>query len=318
MEKNYQLSMLREDMERAKITVAKHAAELLADEEVIPSFAHLEFNLTGLCNRTCSFCPRADPTVFGNVKEYISLDLYSKIMEDLRAINASPRIVYSGFGEPFTHKKLPEIVSITKHIRPQIKLEIKTDGDFLKPEKLIELFGRGLDHILVSVYDGPSDYAKFEKMREEAGLTPEQMMLRIRYWTPDHGYNLNLSNRAATVSGEFKEQLAIKEPLKRRCHYPFMMMMIDYNGDVLLCPHDWGKKRIVGNLKQQSVLEVWQSSGLHEVRLKLRAENRGYAPCNVCNVDGTLTGQKSFDQWNAYYNGKRLPNESTGERHSSS
>jgi len=34
-----------------------------------PPLSLVEFNLTGLCNRTCEFCPRVDPEVFPNVDE---------------------------------------------------------------------------------------------------------------------------------------------------------------------------------------------------------------------------------------------------------
>ena len=299
--------MLKEDMERARKVVEDHADLVHLHTRIIPRFASLEFNLSGLCNRRCSFCPRVDPVAFPNVQEYLSLELYAKIMEDLRAIEASPQIVFSAFSEPLLHRQIMELVSLTKEIRPDATLEIKTNGDLLTPAKLTELFRRGLDYLLISLYDGPGSEKKFDIMREEAGLTPEQVMLRVRYWTGEHGWNLNLSNRAGTVGAEFKETLTISEPVKRRCHYPFMSMTIDYNGDVLLCPHDWGKKLINGNLKQMSVLEAWTSIRLHAVRARLRQADRDFAPCNVCNVDGTLTGQKSFDQWATYYDATPIP-----------
>ena len=299
--------MLKEDIDRVQRMAESHAALMQVQGQTIPQLATLEFNLSGICNRRCSFCPRVDPKAFPNVKEYLSLALYTKIMEDLRAIEASPLIIFSAFSEPLIHPQMMELVSITKAIRPNAQLEIKTNGDLLTTAKLAELFRRGLDYLLVSLYDGPGSEKKFETMRQEVGLTSEQMILRVRYWTEEHGWNLNLSNRAGTVGAEFKETLAISEPLKRQCYYPFMTMMIDYNGDVLLCPHDWGKKLLNGNLKQLSVLEAWTSTCLHGVRAKLRQADRNFAPCNVCNVDGTLTGRKSFEQWVAYYDGTPRP-----------
>ena len=44
---------------------------------------------------------------------------------------------------------------------------------------------------------------------------------------------------------------------------------MDYNGDVLMCAHDWGKKRILGNLKKQSFLEIWTSQLAKISRKKL-------------------------------------------------
>ena len=34
---------------------------------------------------------------------------------------------------------------------------------------------------------------------------------------------------------------------------------MDYNGDVLMCPHDWGKKIILGNMKKDNFLNIWTS-----------------------------------------------------------
>ena len=43
----------------------------------------------------------------------------------------------------------------------------------------------------------------------------------------------------------------LENTLKKPCYYP-SYTFLDYNGDVLMCPHDWGK-RILGNLKNNSL-----------------------------------------------------------------
>src|SRR3990167_8639742 len=68
-----------------------------------PLFAVLEFNLTGLCNRECIFCPRNDPKGFPDVDKHISVELYEKIMIDLKGIGFDGTILYSSFGEPLLY-----------------------------------------------------------------------------------------------------------------------------------------------------------------------------------------------------------------------
>jgi MoaA/NifB/PqqE/SkfB family radical SAM enzyme len=34
-------------------------------------------------------------------------------------------------------------------------------------------------------------------------------------------------------------------------------MIIDWNGDAVLCCDDWSHKVILGNLKKQSIEEIW-------------------------------------------------------------
>ena len=50
---------------------------------------------------------------------------------------------------------------------------------------------------------------------------------------------------------------ALKEPLKQPCYFPFYKMMIDYNGDVLICSNDWKKEAPVGNISHESILDIW-------------------------------------------------------------
>ena len=45
---------------------------------------------------------------------------------------------------------------------------------------------------------------------------------------------------------------SLSEPLKSPCYYPSYTFFLDYQGDVLMCPHDWGKKLILGNLNEKS------------------------------------------------------------------
>ena len=59
-----------------------------------------------------------------------------------------------------------------------------------------------------------------------------------------------------------------------------------------MCPHDWGKKIILGNLNKDKFLDIWFSKQSMKIRNMLNKSNRQFTPCNVCDVDGTLMGQK--------------------------
>ena len=59
-----------------------------------PFFSLIEFNLSGLCNRTCVFCPRVDPKIYPNVNEHIPVELYEKIMSELAEVDYDGMIHY--------------------------------------------------------------------------------------------------------------------------------------------------------------------------------------------------------------------------------
>lgn len=266
-----------------------------------PVFSEVEFNLTGLCNRQCVFCPRVDPKVFPNVNEHMSLDLYRKILTDLLNINYSGRVSYSGFGEPLLHPKLVEFVRATRETLPECSLDIVTNGDRVTAESMENLFEAGLTTLLISMYDGPEQIEFFENMIGEAHLPREWVILRERYLPPEQGYGINLTNRAGMVTIKEAGVSVLLAPMKHPCYYTHYRMMIDYTGEVLLCPHDWGKKLIAGNLNQENLLDLWTGPVLTSTRHRLGNADRGFPPCNKCDVLGTRQGGEHFKAWQQFY-----------------
>lgn len=266
-----------------------------------PSFSEVEFNITGLCNRLCVFCPRVDPEVFPNVNEHISLDLYKKILADLKAINYSGRVSFSGFGEPLLHPQHLDLIRATREVLPDCWLDVVSNGDRVTAEKMKELFEAGLTTLLISMYDGPEQVEQFESMIAEARLPRESVILRERYLAPEQGYGINVTNRAGMVTVKELGVTVLAEPMKHPCYYTHYRMMIDYTGEVLLCPHDWGKKLIVGDLNQRSILELWTGRILSSVRRRLGDGDRNFPPCDGCDVLGTRQGGEHYKAWQELY-----------------
>ena len=78
-------------------------------------------------------------------------------------------------------------------------------------------------------------------------------------------------------------------------------MVIDYNGDVLMCAHDWRKEKIIGNAKEENIIEIWKSKYIKEARLMLKEKNRTFLPCVNCDVVGDVMGEPNFNAWVDYY-----------------
>ncbi len=235
-------------------------------------------------------------------------------MTELGEAEYDGMILYSAFSEPLLYKQVEPLIELSKRYCPSVRIEIVTDGDFVTPARLSSLFGAGLDTLLISMYDGPHQKKVFQGMMTEVGLTSSQVVLRKRWLPPEEHYGITLSNRSGMVEIREAGVGKIKEPLKRRCNYPFFQVVIDYDGAVLLCPHDWGKKLIAGNLNNESLLDVWNGRQMKRARLSLAQADRNFAPCNTCNVDGALLGQSHFDRWIEYYQGpQRVEQEFDGE-----
>ena len=268
--------------------------------EKTPLFSIIELNIYGTCNRNCSFCPVSNPDVYEKRHEGISVELYNKLLDDLVEINYQGNIVFSAYCEPLLHKELETLISNTKSKLPNVKIEIVSNGDLLSIKKLNSIFDAGLDAINISMYDGEHQIQHFNTMAKSCSLDDSQMILRRRYFQ-DGNYGMTISNRTGLVdSNEFrdeKEHSIIDLPLKSKCYYPFYMILVDYDGSVLFCSHDWGKSLKVDNIKNNSIWDIWQNKILNNVRKNLSNFNRDFKPCNTCDVLGTAMGKDSYDSW---------------------
>jgi len=289
------------NIRRKEGLIAQHLDQKASREDGPPLFSVLEFNLIDSCNRRCLFCPRKDAQLFPNSKAKLQLGLYQKIMAELNQLGYDGLLLFSAFCEPLLHPQLEKLILTAKASCPKARVEIVTNGDLLNPGRLEALFGAGLDVLLISLYDGPDQAAKFEAMRQEAGLNQDQVLLRPRWLGPEEHFGMALSNRAGMVEIEAAGVRRLTEPLQNRCFYPFYEMMVNTDGTVLLCPHDWGKRLKMGNLISSSVIEIWQSDLMKQVRLNLARPDRGFEPCLACDVKGTLMGESHFHKWIAHY-----------------
>ena len=258
----------------------------------LPLPTEIEISESGTCNRKCSFCPRSAPG-FIDKKIFIDSKLHKKLCNELNQLNYEGTIRYSGFVEPLLDKKIYDLIKMVRDYLPNSNIELVTNGDPLNLERLQKLFRCGLNKILISAYDNKENADALEDLCKKANLSKEQYIVRHRYYSEDKDFGITLSNRAGLMENAEFKIASLKEPLKKPCFIPSYTFFLDYQGDVLMCPHDWGKKIILGNLNDKSLTDIWFSDKSIKLRKNLNRSNRNFAPCNVCDVDGTLMGEKN-------------------------
>lgn len=266
-----------------------------------PWFQHLEVDISGVCNRRCIFCPRYDSKNYPNVKEFFPVDVWEKVTQELGDYGYNHRIAFSGTGEPLFHKQIEKIIATARKNLPQVQLDLITNGDLLKPKKMKGLIDAGLTRILISLYDGPFQHEKFNSMAASVGLTEKEVVCRVRYLSREENFGLELSNRGGLANNKEAGMNDPPTPRKRACYYPFYFSSVDFRANVLLCPHDWPRHLIVGNLREQTFAEIWNSETMKKVRKKMFSVDIDFLPCSVCTVNGQLGGRENFDRWAKYY-----------------
>lgn len=283
---------------KRKSEIIQNSLQFDKDNKV-PLFSLVEISDSGTCNRACSFCPRSDKdwiNKFDN-KEFIKSELHESIVFQLQDLNYNGIVVYSGFNEPLLNKDIYKNIAQTRSYLPGAKIELITNGDVLNEKRLLKLFEAGLSTLLISVYDGPEDMIKFEKMCKNVKLEKDQYVIRKRYLPPEENFGITMSNRGGLMENAEHSVPSLKKSLNTACFYPSYTLFIDYNGDVLMCSHDWGKKNILGNLNKEKIMDVWLSNNAMMSRKNLSKGNREFSPCNVCDAGGTLIGKKHVEAW---------------------
>ena len=296
------------NIQRIEDFVSDHVRKTKNLDGDVPPFSSVEFSINGSCNRRCFFCPRVDKEKYPNIPTPLKFSIFEKLVNELSSINFSGRISFSGFCEPLLTKNLHEYILIIKNKLPQVTTEIVSNGDPLLGkngiDRLIKLFDSGLSNIRISLYDGPHQDNVFLEIKEKAKLNDDQFIIRKRYLGPEESYGLTISNRAGSVKlkNEVFELKPLSEPLKNSCYYPFYKVLIDYNGDVLMCSNDWKKDMIMGNITNESFIGIWSNEKFLALRKKLSNSDRNHKPCNVCDVNGMMNGQENFNRWQKYFN----------------
>ena len=105
----------------------------------VPLPSEVEISESGVCNRKCSFCPRSDPG-YEEVNEFISFDLHKKLCDQLKEVNYSGLIIYSGFVEPLLDKNIYNLIKYAKSTLPKSNVEIISNGDVLSEARLKKLY----------------------------------------------------------------------------------------------------------------------------------------------------------------------------------
>ena len=107
----------------------------------MPSQAQIE--ITNKCNLDCNMCPRES---LGVEFKHMQLDLFKKIINRLNGVSL---ITLTGWGEPFMHPNIFDMIKICKGKGFQVQLT--TNGVFPRGSILKKIINSGLDSISFSI-----------------------------------------------------------------------------------------------------------------------------------------------------------------------
>jgi radical SAM protein with 4Fe4S-binding SPASM domain len=134
---------------------------------------------TNVCNFRCVMCPESFPDYqeLAGYYQRMPMELYEKIVEDLRDLGRIKALKFYFEGEPLLHPELGKMIRIARLAGVADRTEVTSNASLLTDERCAELVQSGLDYIRISVYAVDED-----GHRELTGskLTPRQILENVR------------------------------------------------------------------------------------------------------------------------------------------
>lgn len=257
---------------------------------------------TNHCNAACTFCPRDS---IGRAKTFMEQDLFEKIIRQCAA-GGVRTIHMHNFGEPLLDKRLPERIRFAKDqgIR---RVKIITNGALLRGKMAEGLLASGVDEIRVSL-DG-ANAEEFNKLRvglDHAGVIENtRSFRRLRDELRPNGLPKIIGTCVLSSDKERTSELLKgvvdrviwkslhnwagtrwlfgEQKVRKPCDRVWRTFTILVNGDVALCCLDHSGRTLLGNCRERTIGEIWNSEGYQAIR-RLHRDSRQeeIAVCKGC------------------------------------
>lgn len=277
---------------------------------------------SNLCNFKCKFCATHSSNESHIVKKQnMNFGLYKKIIDDISEFPDKIKVLrLTGTGEPTINKKLPEMIKYAKQKNVADFIEIVTNGSLLNPELNRKLVDSGIDRIRISVEAlNENDYKEIAgvdinfkdfinniddlyknkgncniyiktvdsaiKSKEDKkffyklfGDKCDQMFIDnvIPLWSDFDEINKFFDIKNNGLHGQQVQNIRV-------CPFIFYSFVINSDGSITCCCADWKHEFILGNVKDKSVKEIWNSRELRKFWIDMLKGNKDkYHMCKKC------------------------------------
>lgn len=274
----------------------------------LPNPISLQIDPASLCNFKCSFCPTGDPHLIkksGRAQMFMKMELYEKIMADIAGFERNLKVLkLFKDGEPMLNPNFLEMVRSAKRIGKIDRVETTTNGSKLGPGFNEALVDSGIDRIVLSIEGVTSErYLKFarvkfdfdgfvEKVRHLHSIKGD-LQIHVKTVAQNLDYSIGEDRLFFDTFGPLSDGIFIENTVsswpqfavegavdkdidaygretvhKDICPYLFYSLSINADGIVSPCCVDWNRELAIGNLVNESLMDVWNGDKLRDLRHK--------------------------------------------------
>jgi len=295
----------RKSAERLLLANAKPVRKLLlrTGRDKAPRWPDIvQIESTNLCNAKCVFCPRDEMHRRQGIMDF---DLFTKVVDECAALGITHVRVHN-YGEPFLDKGLVEKVRYAKS-KGIKEVGMISNGSLITEDIARGMIDAGLDAINISVdaagkevFESTRLHLKYDdvianirtlaRLRNESGRTHPKLILSfvrqdnsadeqafIAEWSriADKIHITDLHNWAGTLN----DRTTVQFP----CYRLWLTFTVLWDGRVSMCCADFDGRHVFGDLRTQTIAEVWNSP-LYRAARRQHLEDGGPGICRSCDL----------------------------------
>lgn len=208
----------------------------------------VEIEVFSYCNRKCWFCPNSRQDRI-STNHLMNPETYTSVLEQLSSIEYDGMITYSRYNEPFADRIILNRIREARDRLPKALLHTNTNGDYLDPDLLGEIYSAGMRSLNIQFYLQNEQRYDHEAIRRRAQQIIARLRLPCRLVRDEPGHWLEYRidyrdmhirgyGRNFDINGTSRGGLVnINSDYVRTspCLIPFWSVYIDYNAKIVPC-----------------------------------------------------------------------------------
>lgn len=300
-----------DDNEITNYLFHRYRYEIFPQEKTLDDFPpYLQIEPTSICNYRCVFCYQTD-NIFNkksnNFMGHMTFETFKNIIDEIEG--KVQFVSLASRGEPLMCKDIEKMLLYTKD--KFLNLKINTNASMLTEKKIHAILQSGVKTLSFSA--DAADEKSYSKLRvngnlkkilknielfneiREKNYLSSKIITRVSGVKVDEQQNIddmqkfwgNLVDQVAFVNyvpwENVYESKAIEVPTP--CSDLWRRMFIWWDGQANPCDVDYKSKLSLGEIKKNSISDIWTSKKYNTLReAHLNKDRSKVDPCNKCNV----------------------------------
>ena len=259
--------------------------------KILDAPPQIDIELNAGCNMKCPFCLHGYKNIKNNL---LHIDTYKKIIDE--AVDFGVRgLKLNYINEPMLRKDLEDCIQYAKKAG-MLNIYMVTNGTLLKKDRYDRLLDSGITKVFVSIDAVTEKTYNKQRLSGKYNLVVNNLMgfierrnercLQFPLVRVSFLRNKINQHEEKEFDKKWKDKVDIITYQKMNdlpdidtgitlstsnnntggCSFPFKQMVIDNEGDILPCCKMGGKKLALGNIKNMSLKDAWNSKKMKDLR----------------------------------------------------